>query len=510
MNRYGIFSPTLGLKQDFAVMLLQEAYTPDCSNIQIVNGEIRRAKMRAALLAALPAPAIQMHWLEKTSGEGYLFAFTETGIWRWDTATTDWVTWLGAGESALELSATTHWSAVTFNNRVIATNGIDKVIVFDDATPAAWLGGANGVEMYAGKYCTAAHWVAVFENCVFLIRTTEDGVQCNQRIRWSSIGDEETWDSLGAGAADVAGSDFVVAAQVYKDFLIVVKEASVKRLWMTGGDLLFAISSVSEEFGCISPHSMVTGMDGELYMLATDKTIRSAQGVEVSQSINETLRQIPDNMMDKVRACKVDAYQELWFAIPKGSDATANTTVMTLKAGPLWLPRQMDAAAFCRFRSQTSYTIDSLPFTTVDGWAWDSIDSVEANARFPMDIVADSAGVIYQSHASNQDKGQDVGSYFTLTTTLGTQDMGLFKRVLLIELLVGNDPGTLYTVEAQEDQTGIWQQVGAAAVIDGQADIHRLVIPTDLRAKHLLLKISCSSPFRFLGVMFEFTPDGGW
>ena len=46
IQRFAIYSPTLGDREDFPSILLENVYTPDGSNVQIWNGEIRKAKLR--------------------------------------------------------------------------------------------------------------------------------------------------------------------------------------------------------------------------------------------------------------------------------------------------------------------------------------------------------------------------------------------------------------------------------------------------------------------------------
>lgn len=51
MPKYGIYSPTLGKREDFPVILLDKAITPENSNVQIEDGEIKTAKMRENLFS---------------------------------------------------------------------------------------------------------------------------------------------------------------------------------------------------------------------------------------------------------------------------------------------------------------------------------------------------------------------------------------------------------------------------------------------------------------------------
>lgn len=47
MKRYGLYSPILGTREDFPVILLRNAFTTDNANVQIWDGQIRKTKMRA-------------------------------------------------------------------------------------------------------------------------------------------------------------------------------------------------------------------------------------------------------------------------------------------------------------------------------------------------------------------------------------------------------------------------------------------------------------------------------
>lgn len=47
LNRYGLYAPVLGEREDYPVILLRNAVTSDNENIQIWHGEIRKAKLRS-------------------------------------------------------------------------------------------------------------------------------------------------------------------------------------------------------------------------------------------------------------------------------------------------------------------------------------------------------------------------------------------------------------------------------------------------------------------------------
>ena len=53
MPKFGIYSPTMGKREDFPVILLDKSITPECMNVQIEDGEIKTAQMRENLFNKL-------------------------------------------------------------------------------------------------------------------------------------------------------------------------------------------------------------------------------------------------------------------------------------------------------------------------------------------------------------------------------------------------------------------------------------------------------------------------
>ena len=88
LQKYGIFSPTLGLREDFPNILLTEAALPESENVQIRWGEIHRVLGRNAALARTTDtnPVLKYHWHTKRNGDSFLYAATKTKIYRWNAA----------------------------------------------------------------------------------------------------------------------------------------------------------------------------------------------------------------------------------------------------------------------------------------------------------------------------------------------------------------------------------------------------------------------------------------
>ena len=78
-------------------------------------------------------PVIKYHYYHDyvaNTETRYLFAFTKAHIYRWNTVTGAWVTvWTCSGDC-------THWSVDNFSGRIVATNNVDPVIVWDETINA--------------------------------------------------------------------------------------------------------------------------------------------------------------------------------------------------------------------------------------------------------------------------------------------------------------------------------------------------------------------------------------
>lgn len=538
MKKFGVLAPTMGLRLDMPSILLSEAATPECLNVRFENGEAVKAKMRSVLLStdtdqASPndtlSDTILLYHLHRTwAGAYWLLAFTADKIYRWDE---DYQTWdlylhdnlLNSGAS--RLTETTTWSVVSFNNKVFATNGqsgdYDKILSSDMSTKfqphgAAAVDEGGGVYSYAGiqigagpDYLTGARFLTVFQGYLMAGNTTEGGSRPS-RLRWCAINDDTEWDSGDASYNDIPGNDALMYAAMYRDNLILFKQRSIRRMWFSPGDadLIFPNDLLSAEYGSEAMHSYGYLNDGTLVYIASDKTVRDIHGRELSRSVYKYFRGITNSAIDGIRCFRVDEYQELWWSIPY--EQSANNCIMVLDRDGRWTTLLMNVRAFGKYTRTSSYTIDTIPFDTIDEWAWDSIDSVEGTSGFFTDICSVPGG---QSCALHQSVTDIIPAYssgkLVISTDLSQQtDLIGYKRIYEIELLSktqqGGEVDAAFSYEGDE-YPGI--ALGTFS-LDGVKQFTRSRIPCNIRTRQIYLSFTSSSPFRIYGIILHYVDDG--
>jgi len=535
LERFGIFAPVMGIKQDFPSILLPAAFTVNNENVMLRRGEIHRATMRAKELQSSTGgeepvfthvqtpdtyPILCYHWYEDKDGGGFLLAFTKAHIYHWNTGTSAW-------DEKFECSSNCDdWSVVTFNDDtlgpiVVATNNVDKVqwwkgtgnfAVVDDAD--------NGIEVADDEvYLTKAKYVAVFENYLFLANVTVGGSAKRQALYWSKIGQYEEWNSSDAGSDAGSkvfpGGDQIMGLGNFQDFLLIFKERSFYRMWLVSTDDVFNSAVMSESLGTYAPHSIVNGIAGDLYFFASDYTIRQVRGAlndysVISDPVDIFVKDIPPEYVHKIQATYVYEYGEMWFAIPcktnvpmSEGEVTENNRVLVYLDGR-WCSRKMPVVAFGEYERETAYTIDTIPFPSIDEIGWDTIDNIVADANFRTDLCSDNNGYSYAPHNSELDAGNDYTGYAVLSTDLAEKHaLATFKRLSKIKVYARREGAGELTVELKRDHETAWQPVGSVSLA-GSKDILVADLPCDYRARHFLLKISAMNHFRFIGVVFEY------
>lgn len=428
---FGIFSPTMGLKKDFPVVLISNVFTPDNLNILLKDGKIMRRKMReknlidgaeAKVRTPDENPIIHYHtFVKRSTGAQYLLAFTKAHIYHWDFANkqfdlkwtnhnitastiafndngasadtitdtgagfvtagfvdgdkitvsgstfndgdytidtvvagtitliaTDELTTEGVGDSVTIVANCENWGTVSYNDKVIATNGIDFVLVWDTTGDFAPLDTVSGIEYETGLYLTKAKHMVIYENFLILGYTYENGNWYPQRMRWNAIGQETEWIATNSGSTEVGKSDFLMGFGKYQGLLIVFKAKSYYKYWLTAGDLVFNGVFISMKIGCRCGKSIVNDDKGRLYWYASDGTFKEISTGTISQAIQtDIVDLIYQSSVENIRSEFIDETEEVCWSIP--FDNVLNNKLLTFKEGK-WGQVDMALTAFGGYR----------------------------------------------------------------------------------------------------------------------------------------------------------------
>ena len=434
---------------------------------------------------------LRYHLLRHSAGFDYLFVFTAAHVFLW-AYTTKSLSLLWTVDGGCQA-----WDAATFNDRLYAVNGADK--------PLEWGVGDDALaEMEYAGCPTAARFVTAYENRLILGGTTETvGGLCARRIRWCDLGDASKWDSGDAGAADVGGEDGISGGFGRSgDTLIVLKERSVERVWAVTTEEVFNAATLPGSVGCAAPGSVVNDAEGRLYYFGTDSKIREISAGEISGRVDAVVRDVSPDALGEISAAFIPEYNEVWFALPVGS--TQNTRTLRYRGG-MWQVTEGAHARFGAYRRQESWTIDTLPYATIDEWDWPSINSPEGLAGSPVDLVADYNGYTYAAHNCGTDAGSEMEPRFTLANDLaGGAAMRTYKRLHRIETY-WRPTRTSYevVVEARLDGEVNWRSVATLSV-GGEGRWAAISTPVSLRAKFFEVRFRPNGAFEFLGAFFDF------
>lgn len=506
------------------------------ADVGTTGNEPPHADWTAVTVPDSTAPILHYHRLVLRSGLSYLYAFTKNAIYVWNETQSYWQNWVGetdAVEAIVIDPTTTEWSTATYHDMIIATNGKQallyggpgKVAVLG-TSPFTYVGdnssiATHGLDLDGDGDGTKviAKFVLTYEDYVLIGNLSEGGTAANNRMRHCGIGDIMDWDQTGAaaGAIDIPNQTGLTGGKVSGDRVILFGDSAYGQLWLTADEYLrFEYAEISSEYGCMAPGSIVARVDGSILFLASDMRLReAASGRDISEGIDDVLRRIPLEYVSLVRAQRIPEYDEIWWSIPYGL-VEANNRVITLTADGVWNELSWDIACFGAYSTQTAWTLETLPYATLTEWAeeWVTIGDMAGASGFLYDIGADDTGATYRLHATTTDKGEDFSGAFSLETDLYEGfALNVFKRLLRVRLYMQRDPGTTINVAVARDSELYWRDIGAhTMVVPSVFDTALMVIldyPCDGRAQHFGIRVESSNgDFRFVGMLFEYVPDG--
>jgi hypothetical protein len=532
MAQFGIIGDNFGVREDVpSVKLAASFLAGESSNVTYYDGCIRRMKGRlATFLDSLNAavvipdthPIIHMHFHTDTNGTQSVFAYTKDHVYIWNSSLLQWDLMFTCSSSC------THWSSVSFKDKVISTNNIDMVQEWDEDTPAvafATMGDpVNGIDLGGGVYLTQAAFAFVYETYLHLLNTTENGTVYKYRDRWCSRNDNTDFDETGSGdcgSHDIGASTSgpssgknitIVGVGAYSagssSLMCIFTNINITAAALVEDEVVFRYDEVSGSKGCLAPDSIVNDPDGNLYYLSTDWCIRRVFSNErLSQAINSTIQGINRTLYPYVRSSYIESLNQLWWSIPKDAASTGNDKVVrfNLDTGG-WEPSQdLTISAFGKYGQQTSLSIDDID-VAIDEYDF-IIDSVENMEGYTYDICTDYQGLSYVIAGSVTDRGSSFTGSAVFVVNIPS--LSQYKRISGAWFWFESEVVDGYTVDISVRVHGSSSFTSVGTVeLDGTSELVEQWVPMDERGKVIEVKVSGSNPFAFVAAIFDYTPDG--
>jgi len=529
-QKFAILSDIYGERKDVPTVKMSHAFMPASKNVFLQYGMVRTMPGRADSFldddgnkTQTPDgnPIIRYHRHISVAGIEYEFAFTKDHIYYWNSTNKDYTLYHTCASSC------TLWDSVSGDGKVIATNGIDKVLVWDETTPGtifAPLGSESGLDLDGGTtYLTTAKYCIIFESYLWLGFTTEGGETFSKRCRWSTYEDFADFDETGTGGTGV--KDFIDGSDCIKGFgkytyqgakiLVIFKDESVYQAYLVEGQEIWNTGGTEGSMGLLATHSVVNDKEGNLYYVASDYTIRKFLSGEISKFLDPVIKGININYEDYIEAVFINLYNQIWWSIPSSASSSGNDKIISynLEYG-IWNTYDFAIRAFGRYSAQGSYTIDELDnyVDTIDDIdsVLSYIDYVEQMEGYPLDLGSDYSGYTYALHNSETDMGSDMEHEFVLSTDLNEKKtVSDYKRFNLVRPMLKaqqSDNSIVFSVKTEIDEN--YTNIGDMS-IQSNLDIIEENLSCDIRGKHFLFRGYSTNRFDFIGLFFpEFEFDG--
>lgn len=293
--------------------------------------------------------------------------------------------------------------------------------------------------------------VFVYKERVIIFSTNENGTDYNQRARWSTIKDPQSWPT--SSFKDAPTEDFIVSADFLGDILYVWFEKSVWKLVWTGDSVdPFDWQRVTNEDGAIAQMSLTTR---ENLQRAIGPTKILGNNGDVVGPVDG---KIPDVVLDwnpdsASFSTSVDAEEErqIYFTYAR-VETTANGDGNKYPDRMLvqnyednnWATYRHDvhSMGFSALESDVTWDLDAA-WEDID-FAWNASNTV---AGFPFTLIGDHVGVIHQLNTGGSDNGSAIE--FNAKTARMNPYHNIGKRANLwkVDFLCDVDAGISFDVE---------------------------------------------------------------
>jgi len=357
---------------------------------------------------------------------------------------------------------------------------------------------------------TLCRLVAVFNNHLLLMHTTEGGTAFPQRARWSEPGVDNNFNE-SVNFNDLFDSeDFIVATETLGTFQVIYKERSIYRMEFLGlSDQTWQFTRTIDGEGALNQDAVINLGDEHLFM--GNANIYRYDG-------NFSIDPVGDNIFDKIFAqdgelnpeftsrvfgVYVEELDEAWWFYPSGNDAFPKNMIKYKVSTRAWSIRKFSIAlaGFGFFQAQADVTWA----TALGTWAayvgpWLS-KQVQTNAPTLHILSQDQLRVYEYDYITALDDGTAISFEFV------TKDFYVPNRELRFDRYEFFMKGATVLIEASFNQGDSFETLGTVSPgnVFSRQRLYKQIVGRSVR-----FRFTGSNGFGLDWLAFKFKRESIW
>jgi len=303
-----------------------------------------------------------------------------------------------------------------------------KIVTFTNGIDAIRKCSISGNDAVLGGSPPKCRFMQAFGPYLVLAYIIDGGSTYYSRVQWCDTGLPETWTGGNAGSADLLEDpEDITGLGVFGNFLTVHKANSIYLGQLVSTSAVFRFDRKATGVGAVGGGAIANIPSGEQIFLASDG-LHLFNGITaplIESPIQDELREsMNPGYLYKAQAVFVEELDEVWFAIPIGSDTEPETVYKyNWRTRQVYKDDRTNLTALGLFLNTQEDSWDSRSNSwDSDGTRWSSVTNLSNN---PVVIVGDSSGNSAKRSANtSNDAGTAIEGIWE-TKDFTAEDLGL-------------------------------------------------------------------------------------
>ena len=446
--------PNKGLVVDRPGEFIDSRAMSNCQNIQVSRNLVEQRNGAGQLGTAMSEQIIGMRELEEGINT-YLVRVGTTKAELYSKSLDSWSDITGTALTGVADDVISFAFPVLSGARIMTfTNNNDAPQKYTGSGTCADLGGSP----------PDCKFMLDFGGYLVLANVTTGGVNYFARVQWSDTGDPETWSGGNSGSTDLLEDSLPITGLArYGNAIAIHKETSIILGQLVESSSVFRFTRKETGSGTIAHNAIQNLPDGTQIFLARDG-IRLFNGFTTELIPSPVIDELRDSMAPQYahlsQSVLVKDLDEVWFAIPIGSQTTPETVYKyNYRTGQVYKDPRTNLTTMCLSKIDSDETWDE------DSDTWDSDtskwDSVLELALHRAVVFGDSAGIVSRRSSASNDISTAIDSImdtkdFTVDDVAQGENYGTLVRWLSMDLWAKGDTVTVWY---STDSGSTWNRI---------------------------------------------------